>query len=269
MGQDQSLSAAAGARRGDAENFRVVQAAAPTVAAGDLSGEPRVHAVTALPLPYPVLPPPEVGDDVASALTGSKMIHELRSVFGSMGNLMPGTAEVASGAGEVGSSSAGEVGDSDAAGSGEDMEGRQLPKNAAPEKDAARSGDALATQERWARAALDVSAVRRVVDDAGGGKALEEALDEQRRIVAAMRAVRAGADRVLVALAATEKEATKTRRALEQLERLRMSAADVQDGLEAALATANILGASHFAMDDELRSFKDYLKCHPPDFPEG
>jgi hypothetical protein len=47
---------------------------------------------------------------------------------------------------------------------------------------------------------------------------------------------------------------------------LRMAAADVQDGLEAGVATANILGASHFAADDELRSFKDYLRHHPPDY---
>jgi hypothetical protein len=291
MGQEQSLGASSAAvDPTEHEGFRVVQSAAAS-GVGDLADEPLVRAVNALPLPYPVLPPSPVRDDVTSALSGAQMMHGLRAAFGSMGSmgsLLPGAAAAvaarpAAGATACGSeasvgadAAAQDGGDTDSGGSSVEGDADASAGAAAAEAQAAgrsAAGDvaggvarARAAQERRARTVMDVDAVGSVVTGAGGGAALAAVLDEQARLAAAVIAARASAERVAAAMDATEKEAVRTRRALQRLERLRMAAADVQDGLEAGVATANILGASHFAADDELRSFKDYLRHHPPDY---
>lgn len=303
MGQEQSLlgsgTGESGLQSAQHDGFRIVSSAANT-GGGDVASDPAVRAVNALPLPYPVLPPPPVRDDVTSALSGAQMIHELRSAFGSM--LPPsvvGTMEsqgnAAEAANEATAAGATDLADdtlpssrasvSDATsntgalpGSDDQTDvrasGGASTLETHPVADAAAHGAsggsdeaaALRTQQRWARAMLDLSAVAKAVDEAGGGDALVEVLATQEYLLQRMRDARATAERVQMAMAATEKEASRTRKALESLERLRMAAADVQDGLEAGVATANILGASHFADDDEMRSFKDYLLAHPPDY---
>jgi hypothetical protein len=117
------------------------------------------------------------------------------------------------------------------------------------------------------RSALTTCATSDVIDDASGGEPLERALAEQDVLIQMVNSAKQSAERVRAAMEATEKEARRTKLALERLERLRMASAEVQDLLDSAAATANIIGASHFPDDDEMRSFSDYLRHHPPDYP--
>lgn len=71
------------------------------------------------------------------------------------------------------------------------------------------------------------------------------------------------AERVRVCRETTEKERARSRAVRQKIERLSMAAADVQDWHEAGVATANVLGASHFASDPKLRAFMDYFRAHP------
>lgn len=244
MGQEQSLSSAAAAAAERApENFRVVNAAAdPSLT--DLSNEPLMRAVNALPMPLPVLPPSPVRDDAPSALAGANMLHGLRAALGTMhmGALLPGG----------GPSASAPVPASEPADTADTAVEAAVP---APVPNA--------SQEGWARAAIDVGAVAHATAAAAGGGALEAVLARQDGLADAVARAAEAAERVRFCMEAMEKESARTRAALQRLERLRMAAADVQDGLEAGVATANILGASHFASDPELRSFKDYLRCHP------
>lgn len=50
---------------------------------------------------------------------------------------------------------------------------------------------------------------------------------------------------------------------LNKAERLSLAVGDVQDLLERSIATANILGVSHFAEDKELCSFRAFLLHNP------
>jgi DNA-directed RNA polymerase specialized sigma subunit len=105
------------------------------------------------------------------------------------------------------------------------------------------------------------------MDDASGGEPLRRVLAEQDLLIQMVQSAKQSAERVRAAMDATEKEARRTKMALERLERLRMATAEVQDLLESAAATANIIGASRFSDDDEMRSFRDYLRHNPPDYP--
>jgi hypothetical protein len=292
MGQEQSLQGQEGAQnsRGQGGGIRVVRSGA--VVDSSTRNDLLVREVNSLPMPFPVLPPPPVPDDVTSALTGGAMIHEIRSALG--GIRLPGTPapapspppsappkppraaaqpkSTASAAAAAVSAAAPEPADISGTPSDGDLS-REEAENDAIREDIDVSKGQMSEEEaarwaqgRWARVVMDVTAVQHAVDGASGGEPLARVLDEQERLAGLVHDARAGAERVLRAMDATEKEASRTRHALEALERLRMAAADVQDGLEAAAATVNILGASHFADDPEMCSFKAYLARHPPDY---
>jgi hypothetical protein len=122
-------------------------------------------------------------------------------------------------------------------------------------------------QDLWSSLTLDASATSDFMDDASGGEPLRRVLAEQDLLIQMVQSAKQSAERVRAAMDATEKEARRTKMALERLERLRMATAEVQDLLESAAATANIIGASRFSDDDEMRSFRDYLRHNPPDYP--
>lgn len=279
MGQEQSLlgdrAGQSGLQAVEHDGFRIVSSASNAVG-DDVSSDPAVRAVNALPLPYPVLPPPTVRDDVTSALSGAQVMNDLRLAFGSF---LPVAVTGATNASEDTADAAdAHTGTGEPVSNREGIQEVEVPANTPPKDavlfsatgaDDTMGSDELSarrTQERWARAMLDLAAVAEAVDEAGGGETFGEMLATQEHLFHRIRGARVTAERLQMAMLATEKEASRTRKALESLERLRMAAADVQDGLEAGVATANILGASHFADDDELRSFKDYLVAHPPNY---
>jgi hypothetical protein len=133
-----------------------------------------------------------------------------------------------------------------------------------------RSGeyDGQGIQGMWARLALDGSAMKHFTDEASGGEPLRLALVEQEKLIRMVGLAKQSAERLRAAMDATENEARRTKKALERLERLRMATAEVQDLLESAAATANIIGAAHFPDDDEMYSFSAYLRHHPPVYPK-
>lgn len=249
MGQEQSLSSAGEAASArPLDNFRVVHAAAdPSLS--DLANEPLIRAVNALPVPLPVLPPSPVRDDAPSALAGANMLHGLRAALGTMhiGALLPGVSATAVAAASASAS-------------------ESEPADPEAEAEAEAPPPPPSTQEGWSRAAMDLGAVAHATAAAAGGGAMEDVLARQEELAHAVARAQEAAERLRLCMEATEKETVRTRGVLQRIERLRMAAADVQDGLEAGVATANILGASHFATDPELRSFKDYLRCHPVEY---
>lgn len=247
----------------DEQDFRIVQDAGgePSQLPSQLADEPLVRAVNALPLPCPILPPPPVKDDVKSALSGAQMIYELRSALENFRS--DGSERLSE---EHSQETSMEQDPFIHAADGAASASANISKNV---ETGQRSNDRLSrnleqSQDMWARIVLDECAVKGAIDGLSGGDALRNVLDEQERLASLVMEVKAVAERVQRSMQAAEKEASRTRKALETLERLRMAAADVQDGLEYGVATANILGAAHFAHDDELRSFKDFLRHNPP-----
>lgn len=124
--------------------------------------------------------------------------------------------------------------------------------------------DVREEQGRWVRLGIDVNTVEAVVNNMCGGEPMARVLDEQERIFDFIIAVAQRSVRLRRTMDKTEVDAKATTRAVERIERLRVAVADVHDNLEQAVATANILGASHFAHDDEMCSFKNFLKKNPP-----
>lgn len=274
------------------DGFRVVQ---PSSVAGhqggdDLAGEAIMKESQQIFAPSPVLPPSPVPDNKASALTGGLVMFELRNMFGGLlGELNPsantsedfeegapegGENEVepssrVDGAGVNAERGSAGVDDSTIASGGADQSSSTAPKRP-PSRQGTRGAEPAEPlsvsdeQALWAGKRLSSKAIKRALNGCAGGEPLRLAVKEQERLCAQVEVARTGALRVRHAMEATEKEAVRTRKALESLERLRMMLADVQDSLEAELATANILGAAHFPHDDEMRSFKAYLHKHPP-----
>lgn len=268
MGQEQSLAnPASSLDRQGLENFRVVQVGdgqTPAVPA-QLADELLVRSVNALPLPHPILPSPPVKDDVKSALSGAQVIYELRTALESLRpdpgkRVNPHRSQQPSNNADSLVVPPDQNTSEQTGAEGAEQREVDIRSTGRSENESKRS------QEVWAHVALDQDVVRDAIDGMGGGRALRAAVREQERLTALVLEVRAAADRVQRSMEVTEKEARRTRKALEAVERLRMVASDVQDGLEYAVATANILGAAHFAHDEEMRSFKDYLRHHPPNY---
>lgn len=221
-----------------------------------------------LPLPQPLLPAqPE--DSLTAALHGAQMIQEIRTLFG---NLLA-TAEQAKPS---------FLGIIDSSGDREQKNQPPQPQTAQASSstqtlpsggDDDRVSDTQTTQPATAIATaptardsmfLHAEAIEKVITECTGGKRMNKVVDAQKRLITHIRQISELATRLETAVALNVESAKNTTRAMEKLDRLSMSVADVHDSLENIVATANILGASHFADNEEMRSFKDFLKHNPP-----
>lgn len=228
-----------------------------------------------LPLPQQLLPPPPVRDDMASALQGAQVMHDLRTALG--GILLTIEENAVTKPEEEKPNDAGtrsdESSDNQAmttADDGKQMEDivGDLERNATSIDDFSvqTQKDAHTEQQRWARLGIDFEALNAVIEQCTGGKQLTHVLDKQTMLLQLIEQVEQKSIRLKLALDKNGEQARRTTRALEKLDRIHVALSDVQDTLESAVATANILGASHFAHDDEMCSFKNFLKHNPPNF---
>lgn len=252
----------------------------------------------ALPLPHQILPPPAVKDDVQSMLQGAQVVQELRT---KLNGLLLGIEESPTlrAAGITGSrsgtkSTQGEKeqgenpGEKDSAAELKDGEEEKKPGaeeskgetikpqlrrrlSSIEEFSKVSEEDTRSEQEKWARLGIDETAVTAMLNECTGGARLGKVLDKQELILSMILAVKEKAEKMRLAMDRNSEEARRTTQVLERLDRINVTIADVQDSLESAVATANILGASHFAHDDEMCSFKNFLKHNPPRevLPEG
>ncbi|CAN8064566.1 unnamed protein product [Agarophyton chilense] len=229
-----------------------------------------------LPIPQPLLPPaPPEG--VSSALHGAQMMHELRS---RIGDLISSAEEK----GFLPSSSDNKLHPSrqstelsacsnDSADMGRDEIEQIIGKadekcSSVDEFKPTTEADVRAEQERWARLGLDYEAVKTMMEACTGGKQIKQTIDRQKKIMSLIVTAHDKSIRLKQAMNANNHQARRTTRAIESLDKLNVTLSEVQDSLESAVATANILGASHFAHDEEMCSFKTFLKHNPPAFPE-
>lgn len=127
--------------------------------------------------------------------------------------------------------------------------------------------DIQAEQEKWERLGIDPNVVHAVVHECTGGKRMEHILNRQDKLMKQIEILKHKSFRLTKAMDANKEQAKRTTKALGKLDRIHVCFADVQDTLESAVATANILGASHFAHDDEMCSFKKFLEHNPPIVP--
>lgn len=242
--------------RANDPGVRVVQRIEETYRSKDsesVEAKQLVEQSKRLPLPKPLLPSqPE--DSLTAALQGAQMINEIRVLFG---NLLT-TAEQAKPS---------FLGSRDSPNdNGHNSESTPATPDEADDRevDAQTSQSPATTVRNDDPFALHADAIDKVISECTGGVRMNEMIEEQKRLVAHLRNVGELAARLETAVTLNVESAKNTTRAMEKLDRLSMSVADVHDSLENIVATANILGASHFANDEEMRSFKDFLKHNPP-----
>lgn len=278
MGQDQSTQGQQGFDvAATSSGVQLVQGSGQAVrprvtAQNELDG--LLEKSKALPLPQPLLPPPPVKDDMSSALQGAQMMHELRTVLG--GLLLGMEDNYASSV--IPESATPSTNDGDAI-KAEKEEGQgnsngveaivgNLERRPASINEFSESSptNIRAEQEKWGRLGIDFEALNAVIEQCTGGKNLTVTLARQEELQKQIILVREQSVRLRDAMDANSEQAKRTTMALERLDRIHVSLSGVQDSLESAVATANILGASHFAHDDEMCSFKSFLKHNPPRF---
>ena len=226
----------------------------------------------AIRLPHPILPPPPVKDDIQSALQGAQVMHDIRSVLGGLlgnddtnpidrkTNAEPSDAEYNLVENVVRTT------DGD-----ESVTGRVGvdPKSASSidEFTQISEEDLRTEQDHWMRLGIDAVALQAVIEECTGGEPLTKVLQRQEELMNRIEAVKEIGSRLKYAMNTNGEQAKRTTRAAEKLDRIHVTLSGVQDTLESAVATANILGASHFAHDEEMCSFKNFLKRNPPRAP--
>ncbi|KAI0562674.1 hypothetical protein FGB62_55g156 [Gracilaria domingensis] len=275
MGQEQSSETQRGLAIPEGEGVHVV---AGTRSRENEQGEAEklLEMSRSLPVPQPLLPPAPP-EDVSSALQGAQMMHELRSRIGDLissageKGLLPSSNETLPSPSPQSTDMTASPGDS------AEVERDRIDQiiGEASEKRSSlddfrqtSEADVRVEQERWARLGLDYEAVKKMMEACTGGKQMKEVIDRQKEIMALIVTAHEKSVRLKQAMDVNNHQARKTTRAIENLDKLNVTLSEVQDSLESAVATANILGASHFAHDEEMCSFKNFLKHNPPSFPE-
>lgn len=235
---------------------------------------------SSLRLPQKLLPPPPVKDDMPSALQGAQVMHELNRVLGGLllgveespsSNVESAAREQAqtSDSGETGQTPDGAEGTGGSA-KNEEVDEKSLQRRVSSIDEFSKESeeDTRAEQDRWARLGIDQAAVNAMLEECTGGAKMSRVLDRQALLMQQIVAAKEKSVRLKTAMDKNGEDARRTTMALERLDRIHVALADVQENLESAVATANILGASHFAHDDEMCSFKNFLRHNPPNFPE-
>lgn len=234
-----------------------------------------------LRVPPQILPPPPVKDDMSSALQGAQVMHELKSALGGL----LGGIEDSETLKKVGLSVIGEG--SDKVRDGEEGGEKEKEKEEAEDNEVGEDEDGVlnrrmssieefsgivemdtrAEQDMWARLGMDAKAVSEMLEQCTGGEKLEGVLERQESLMQAITALKDKAGRMKASLDRNGDEAKRMSAVVDGLARIQLTLAGVQEGLESAVATANILGAAHFAHSDVMCSFKNFLRHYPPEVP--
>lgn len=288
MGQEQSVETAEAA---NLTLYRGVQRVSGTGSAvernTETSSDPILQQASELPLPQPVLPPPPIPDDVSSALQGAQVMHELRSM---LSVLLPGQSD-ADKVSRVDASALEQVD----RGATAEQSATSMPHTQLPAGDGTQARDVAASsgsfsrrrtssikevethpsvdiseeQQLWVRLGIDANAVENVLKSLSGGERLERVLDTQDKLQSLILLLGQRAVRVRRAVEKAHRSAVELSRSMDRMDRLKMDVTEIQDSLQSSIATANILGAAHFANDDEMCSFKNFLKYNPPTLPDA
>ncbi|PXF46316.1 hypothetical protein BWQ96_03972 [Gracilariopsis chorda] len=277
MGQEQSSEQAGGLAIPEGEGVHFVVGTG-SAESGRGEAEKLLDQSRSLPVPQPLLRPPP-REDVSSALQGAQMMYELRSRIGEListaeeKGLLPSSGEKQPSSSHGSAELTASFNTGDPAGEDDDrvdkIIGKEGQKQSSVDEFVLHSeADIRAEQEKWARLGLDYEAVKSMVDACTSGKEVKELLHNQKELMALIVTVYEKSVRLKEAMDANNYQARKTTKAIEGLDKINVSLSEVQESLESAVATANILGASHFAHDDEMCSFKNFLKYHPPRAPE-
>lgn len=277
MGQEQSSEQGGGLAIPEGEGIHFVAGTGNTESTRG-EAEKLLDQSRSLPIPQPLLRPPP-REDVSSALQGAQMMYELRSRIGEListaeeKGFLPSSGEKepssSAGSAELTASPRTEEPTQENSDKVDKIIGREGQKQSSVDEFVLHSeADIRAEQDKWARLGLDYEAVKSMVDACTSGKEVKELLHNQKELMALIVTVYEKSVRLKEAMDANNRQARKTTNAIESLDKINVALSEVQENLESAVATANILGASHFAHDDEMCSFKNYLKHHPPRAPE-
>lgn len=212
-----------------------------------------------LPLPQPLLPRSEIQDSVASALQATKMMHELRTLLGGLLDEIP----LPFPNDDANDSAAKLKGKSDTESSGDATDPLEPLSSLAGVNREVESRNQV-EREAWSQIGIDPHALDKMITDCTGGTRMSKLVDRQTVLLQKINQIGRLASRLKSAVDIIADQARKTTKAMEILDRLSMSITDLHDSLEQAVATANILGAAHFAEDEEMSSFKSFLKHNPP-----
>lgn len=263
MGQEQSTSRASPsgqprARSGVADGVTLVEGSGSGLRSQTTTSEANklLQQSSSLALPQPLLPPPPVEDNISSALQGAQMMHELRTL---LDGLLLSESEQASTSETLKNTNSSEEPQSQSQ--------AQIQQSTARDSQAkaAKGRAASSEQDAWSQFGIDAHVVEQVIADCTGGERMCDLVTRQKHLLEKVRQMAGLAMRLKAAVDMKNDQARKTSKAIEKLDRLSMSISDVQDTLEQVVATANILGAAHFGDDEEMRSFKTFLKHHPAD----
>lgn len=231
---------------------------------GDISAAKGLLGQSAeLPLPQ-LLIPPNSEENLSAALHGTQMMHEIRSL---LSNLLINTDSFPS------STSLSATQDSDSLGINRNRSVQpsqsRLPQEPANSRSLVSSGQVVERSplsETRSPTTMRADVIDKVINECTGGAHMKKIVDTQKRLLSQIRHVADLVSRLESSVATNIDSAKKASKATDKLDRLSMSISDVLDSLENVVATANILGASHFSHDEEMCSFKNFLKCNPPKY---
>lgn len=182
-----------------------------------------------LALPQPLLPSSSVDDNITSALQGTKMIHELRTLLDgfsttyTLTNILHGLSS---------SSPAPPSSSTPSSTSSTTVHGRRMDE---------------------------------LIRECTGGEAMDEFVARQVQLIERIVKLNGTALRIKTDVDANREQARQIVKVVEQLERLSLTLADIHDQLEQVVANSNTVGAAHFADDDQMSSFSNYLRHNPPE----
>lgn len=239
-----------------------------------------------LPIPQPLLPRPDVDDTITSGLQGTKMIQELKTLFDGFAVTVDETStSLSNQLVRISSSTPLPLIDQLASSfttSASTTASASASESTANATDNSNCKDTYLDQEAKAEAeeserkkkekdtqvlkliGIDPMIIQNVLNGCTGGERMSKLIEQQKIIVRRISEMSTLATRLKSAAQLNTEQARQTTRAIEILDRLSLSISDLSDSLEQVVATSNILGAAHFAEDDEMCSFKNYLKHKPP-----
>lgn len=247
-----------------------------------------------LPLPQPLLPPPAVEDNITSALQGAKMMQELRTLFDGMmlnvdetssslqdviglSSSSPSSShpdrqiEIARSGLQDGSVDKTKENENQSSSNGVLLEhdGKPMTSPSADEKSNSDKDQNQFEHEAWDRIGINASTLDKVVSDCTGGERMTSLVRKQTQLLQKIREIEQLASQLKSVVEKSKEQARQTTKAIDILDRLSLTISDLSDSLDNVTATANILGAAHFADNDEMCSFKQYLNHNPPKYSES
>lgn len=103
----------------------------------------------------------------------------------------------------------------------------------------------------------------RIIAGCTGAETVDKVLRQQEKLVERIVRISSLAKTAKYAVAQQAEQAAKVESVVESLDRFALTLADIHDHLETVIESADKVGAEYFEEDDEMSSFRSYLRHNP------